>query len=60
MDEKLTNEHRRNVRLALSRRLQEFYATLKGYFSEDASAVLQQAENRPSPRDPDNGWRRIG
>ena len=60
MDEQLANEHRKNVRLVLSRRLREFYATLKGYFSEDASAILRQAEDRPSPRDPENGWRRIG
>ena len=60
MDDQLANEHRKNVRLTLSRRLREFYATLKGYFSEDASAVLQQAEERPSLRDPENGWRRIG
>ena len=60
MDDQLANEHRKNVRLALSRRLDEFYATLKGYFAKDASAVLQQAENRPSPREPEHGWRRVG
>jgi hypothetical protein len=60
MDENLANEHRKNVRLALARRLREFYATLKGYFAEDASAILQQAEDRPPTCAPENGWRRVG
>ena len=60
MDDQLANEHRKNVRLALSRRLDKFYATLKGYFAKDASAVLEHAENRPSPREPEHGWRRVG
>jgi hypothetical protein len=60
MDEQLANEHRKIVRLTLARRLREFYATLKGYFAEDASAILREAEDQPSPRDPENGWRRVG
>jgi len=59
MDEHLTNRQKKSVRLTLARRLQEFYATLKGYFSEDASAILQRAEDQASPRDRDNDWHRI-
>lgn len=60
MRDPLAKQHSQNVRLTLSRRLRDFYSTLTGYFAKDASAVLQQVEERATPRERDNDWHRVG
>jgi hypothetical protein len=50
----MANQRSRQVRGALARRLRDFYATLTGYFTKDASAVLHQVEERAASRDPSN------
>ena len=60
MRDPLAKQQSQNVRLALSRRLRDFYSTLTGYFAKDASDVLQQVEERATPRERENDRRPIG
>jgi hypothetical protein len=50
----MANQRSRHIRGALARRLRDFYATLTGYFTKDASDILHKVEERAASRDPAN------
>jgi hypothetical protein len=54
MGDPIAKQRSRQVRGALGRRLRDFYATLTGYFTKDASDILRKVEERAASREPTN------